>query len=72
MTAETAKTAIEQIKNIGLKVPSWFYDLTPQEIASAYNGVGSCETAKPIRKVLTYIFMIIHRWNWLCSLLLIV
>jgi len=43
----------DTIKKLGLKTPDWFELLTYEELAECYNGAGSDDTPKPIRKVLT-------------------
>jgi hypothetical protein len=51
-------------------VPEWWYELPAEEIASAFNGVGSELTWKPLRKALSWIYrwaicaVIIHDTIW--------
>lgn len=56
---------LEKIKRLNMVVPKWWSELTPEEIAHCFNGVGADETWKPIRKALSWIF----RWA-LCSVII--
>lgn len=59
-----------KIVKYNLKRPIWFDSLSDQEVAECYNGVGSAETARPLRKVLTYVFhfaleaVVVHDVIW--------
>jgi hypothetical protein len=53
ITAAEAHILRDNIKELNLKTPEWFELLTYDELASCYNGVGSDNTPKVIRKVLT-------------------
>lgn len=56
LTAETIQPYLDNIKDWGLIVPDWFWDLTPEEIAECYNGVGSDLTPKYIRWGLSFAY----------------
>ena len=51
-------------------VPDWFFELTPEEIAHCFNGVGADSTWKPLRVALSWIFrwatrsVVIHDVTW--------
>jgi len=42
-----------EIIRLKLQTPEWFGRLSDEELASCYNGAGSDNTPKPLRKVLT-------------------
>ncbi len=42
-----------RIKEIGLKTPEWFDNLSDAELAACYNGAGGSHTPKAIRRILT-------------------
>ena len=42
-----------RIKEIGLKIPEWFDNLSDAELAACYNGAGGDHTPEAIRKILT-------------------
>ena len=65
LTAKTIQPYLDNIREWGLVVPEWFWGLSAEEIASAYNGVGSELTWKWLRKILSFIF----RWA-LCAVII--
>jgi len=53
ITAAEAHVMCESIKKNELQTPEWFELLSYEELAACYNGAGSDNTPKPLRKVLT-------------------
>ena len=53
ITPAEAHVMCDGIKRLRLQRPDWFDLLTYEELASCYNGAGSDDTPKAIRKVLT-------------------
>jgi hypothetical protein len=53
ITVAEAHVLRDNIRKMNLKTPEWFELLTYEELASCYNGAGSDQTPKPVRKVLT-------------------
>ncbi|MFA7185126.1 MAG: hypothetical protein WC082_09545 [Victivallales bacterium] len=65
LTKETIQPYLKKIKELDMIVPDWWNELTPEDIAHCYNGVGSELTWKPLRQALSFIF----RWA-LCAVII--
>ena len=53
ITTAEAHVMRDTIKRLRLQRPEWFDLLSYEELASCYNGAGSDDTPKPLRKVFT-------------------